>query len=102
MNKLHSLSEIKGFDLVENENRFMSQRCSCCGWVQRSSRKGKTFKCANIGCNFVTDSDLNAASNHSIGLRHLTDDEWQQRTNSTGFHCLENEVVDDDFIVYHT
>ena len=100
-NKLVLLSEVKGFDLIDNENRFMSQRCSSCGWTHRSNRKGKTFKCTNTNCDFVTDSDLNAASNHEVELRELSTEEWQQRSNRTGFFWCELTFVGDECIVRH-
>lgn len=59
--KLESLSETEGFEITEIANQFRSQRCSDCGWTQKSSRRGKLFKCKH--CGFATDADLNASIN---------------------------------------
>lgn len=95
--KLIRLSEDKGFVLIEQENKFMSQRCSACGWTHKSNRKGKTFKCGN--CDFKGDSDLNAASNHEVELVELSPQVWQQHLNRTsGFYWA---AVSDEPIVRH-
>jgi transposase len=95
--KLVRLSEDKGFVLIEQENKFMSQRCSKCGWTHKSNRKGKTFKCVN--CDFKGDSDLNAASNHEVILVELSPQVWKQHLNRTsGFYW---NVVGDEPIVRH-
>jgi transposase len=90
--KLISLSENKGFVIIEQDNKFRSQRCSSCGFVHKSNRKGKTFQCKN--CQFITDSDLNAASNHEITLIDLDQSLWYKHLNrSTGFYWFEDKVV---------
>ena len=79
----------------------MSQRCSQCGYTHKSNRKGKTFKC--LHCDFIGDSDLNAASNHAIELFELPILVWQQHINrTTGFYWfVDKYVVDDERIVRH-
>lgn len=47
------------FSLIPNE--FNSQRCSTCGWVQKSNRKSKVFLCKKCGNH--KDADFNAAQN---------------------------------------
>ena len=59
--KLVSISETEGFIVNEVDNRFRSQRCSECGWTQKSNRKGKLFVCKI--CSYATDSDINASLN---------------------------------------
>ena len=59
--KLESLSEAEGFVVTEVDNCYRSQRCSNCGWTQKSSRKEKVFGCKH--CGFATDADLNASKN---------------------------------------
>lgn len=87
--KFVRLSEEKGFFFLENENRFMSQRCSQCGFTHKANRLGKTFKCQH--CNHWTDSDLNAAANHELELCELPDWVWRQRINrTTGFYWLSD------------
>jgi transposase len=85
--KLIRLGEDKGFVFAEQDNRFMSQRCSSCGWTHKLNRKGKTFKCTK--CLFKTDSDLNAASNHEAELVELPKQVWQQRLNRSKRFLLE-------------
>lgn len=77
--KLVMLGEDKGFVIKEQDNKFRSQRCSKCGWTHKLNRKGKTFECRK--CNFITDSDLNAASNHEVELIELPDTVWQLHLN---------------------
>ena len=91
--KVVRLSEEKGFLFTEQDNKFRSQRCSECGWVHKSNRKGKTFKCSNTDCGFTTDSDLNAASNHEIELPDVPKEVWQKHINrSPGFFWTANGV----------
>ena len=52
--------------VVEQSCAYRSQRCSCCGLVKKSNRKGKEYNCC--GCGFKSDADLNAAKNHSQDL----------------------------------
>jgi transposase len=92
--KLIRLSEDKGFIFTEQDNKFMSQRCSECGWTHKSNRKGKTFICTNTNCNNVMDSDINAASNHEVSLIELPLSIWQGHINrSTGFYWLKDRYV---------
>jgi len=95
-NKLVNLSEEKGFLLIEQDNKFRSQRCSLCGWVHKSNRKGKTFKCTNTNCGFTTDSDLNAASNHEVELYEIFKEHkvcLEHLNHSTGFFWLKDKIV---------
>jgi len=95
-NKLIRVSEEKGFFLKEQDNKFRSQRCSQCGWVHKSNRKGKTFKCINANCGFATDSDLNAASNHEIELYEIDKNHkvcLEHLNHTTGFFWLNDKIV---------
>ena len=90
--KLVSLSEDKGFVFTEQDNKYRSQRCSACGWTHKLNRKGKTFKCKR--CRFLTDSDLNAASNHEVELVEIPRQVWLQKLNrSSGFYWNEDSVI---------
>ena len=82
--KLISLSETKCFCFKEVNNEFRSQRCSSCGWVRKSNRKGKTFNCDL--CGFTTDSDLNAASNLLIDLFEIPFWVRSKKINRQGFY----------------
>ena len=103
--KMLSLSEEKGFQIVESNNVYKSQRCSQCGWTKKSNRKGKLFKCSNVNCGFATDSDLNAALNNSIDLIDIPYQSKlrQQRLNLNGFFWYKDSiVVDEESIVPHS
>lgn len=92
--KLVRLGEVEGFNLVEQDNKFRSQRCSRCGWVHRSNRKGKTFRCSSGNCGHVADADLNAASNHETELCDVGE-AWRNRLNRTsGFYWMEDGIYD--------
>ena len=98
--KLVSLSEDKGFVFLEQDNKFMSQRCSQCGFTHKSNRKGKTFTCKH--CGFIADSDLNAASNHEVDLNEIPVMVWNDHINrTTGFFWLKVDDHYDEFIVRH-
>lgn len=64
--KLQNICLISGVHFVQQSNMYRSQRCSCCGFVLKRNRVGKTFICRN--CGFATDSDVNAAINHVADL----------------------------------
>ena len=96
--KLARLSEEEGFLLREVSNEFRSHRCSRCGWVRKSNRKGKTFRCTL--CSYEQDSDLNAASNLEIELFELPFWVRLRRLNLRGFFwgpegfiCSEPESI---------
>jgi IS605 OrfB family transposase len=63
---------------------YTSQRCSECGWVRSSNRKGKLFKCGQ--CSFTLDSDLNAARNIATDLRPIGRQERLLHKNRKGFY----------------
>ena len=92
--KLVALSETEGFTLIEQDNKFRSQRCSLCGWVHKSNRKGKTLRCMSAICTEVADADLNAASNHETELCDISHHKvWYSHLNRTsGFYWTKNGV----------
>lgn len=63
---------------------YRSQRCSVCGWVQKSNRKGKQFKCG--ACLHSSDADLNAAINLATELPFISADFRRQQQNLQGFY----------------
>jgi transposase len=85
--KMERLAEEKGFLLQGNSSPFRSQRCSSCGWVLKTNRKGKTFTCSR--CGFHHDADLNAASNHSFDLVEIPFWVRRRKLNRQGFYWLE-------------
>lgn len=93
-NKLIMLSEDKGFKFTEQDNWYRSQRCGQCGWTHKSNRKGKTFKCTNAVCDYIADSDLNAASNHEVELIEVPHSIKVQKLNHTvGFFWLCDKII---------
>lgn len=64
--KLIRICEDRGVRLELQSSIYYSQRCYQCGWVCKSNRKSKEFKCKC--CGHLIDADLNAAQNHSISL----------------------------------
>jgi transposase len=58
---LIKLCEETGVLFTHVGNEYNSQRCSKCGWVQKSNRKGKLFKCK--ACGHCEDADFNATQN---------------------------------------
>lgn len=64
--KLQNICLMSGVHFIEQSNMYRSQRCSCCGFVLKRNRIGKTFICR--GCGFATDADINAAINHVADL----------------------------------
>lgn len=84
-------SQVEGFSLVEQASQYRSQRCSRCGWVHRSNRKGKVFKCKL--CQFTTDADLNAALNHEAELPELAWDAWRDQRFKSGFFWTYDGIV---------
>ncbi len=67
--KVLSLAEELGVQVLLQKSEYRSQRCSCCGYVLKSNRKKKDFKCKS--CGFICDADLNAALNHEADLFDL-------------------------------
>jgi IS605 OrfB family transposase len=66
---------------------YTSQRCSRCGWVRSSNRKGKLFKCGQCSC--VMDSDLNGSCNIAANLIGISNKERLLQKNRVGFYWLE-------------
>ena len=91
--KLKSICEEQGVLVRQINPTYTSQRCSNCGWTQKSNRKGKIFKCRQ--CGFVHDADLNAAKNITLDLTPIGAKERQRNANRTGFywHVGEEPIV---------
>lgn len=64
--KIKRLCEKLEVPVIEQSCAYRSQRCSKCGNVRKSNRKGKLYVCRS--CGFSADADFNAAINHSIDL----------------------------------
>jgi putative transposase len=56
-----------GVKLVFVNPAYTSKSCHCCGVI--GNRNGKHFRCVNLACGWVGDSDLNASKNiQKMGL----------------------------------
>lgn len=86
-NKLQSLCETNGVQIERINPTYTSQRCSHCGWVRSSNRKGKQFKCK--ACSFELDADLNASFNIAANLQGITKQERLLHKNRHGFYWIE-------------
>ena len=85
LDKLKERCLSAGVQFNKSHPAFTSQRCSSCGWVQRTNRKDSTFKCKS--CGHTQDADLNAALNISFNLPPLGED-WRKLPNKKGFYWL--------------
>lgn len=85
--KLERKCEEENVSLIKISPTYTSQRCSACGWVRKSNRKGKLFKCNK--CCFSLDADLNAAKNIALNLREIGKKERLLQKNRKGFYWLE-------------
>lgn len=64
--KLEGFCQEQGVLVNKMNPTYTSQRCAECGWIRKSNRKGKQFKCGN--CGHKADSDLNASRNLALSL----------------------------------
>jgi putative transposase len=72
---------------------YKSQRCSCCGFVNKANRKGKLFHC--LCCKNSMDADLNAAMNGVAELCYLPFDRIRSdRLNVSGFFWKKTGCFD--------
>ena len=90
--QIESRCEALGVRVVEQSAIYRSQRCSKCGWTQKSNRKGKEFKCKC--CKHEADADLNGALNHEADLYRLPFGIRELKLNKNGFYWLENGIFD--------
>ena len=81
--KLESLIFDSGVRIEKVNSTYTSQRCSRCGWVRSTNRKGKQFRC--VKCGFALDADLNASLNIRADLPPIRKAERLLRKNRKGF-----------------
>jgi IS605 OrfB family transposase len=77
-----------GVQVVKLSPTYTSQRCFSCGWVRKSNRKGKQFKCNS--CGHTDDADLNAAKNIALELPVITKQQRLKQLNKKGFFWVED------------
>jgi transposase len=82
--KLNLLCAKLGVQVCKVNPTYTSQRCSQCGWVRKSNRKGKKFKCSQ--CSFICDADLNASKNIVLELPPIGRKQRLQHNNRKGFY----------------
>jgi len=93
--KIESVCEDRGIRLIYQSSTYRSQRCSCCGNVRKSNRKGKIYSCKH--CGNTMDADLNAAKNHEISLPEIPYDLRNLNLNrKDGFMWREDGFYDLD------
>jgi len=91
--KVESRCEELGVQVQHQDSTYRSQRCSGCGQVRKSNRKGKLYECMN--CGFILDADLNAAKNHETLLPEIPRNLQKLRMNiGAGFYWLESGFYD--------
>ena len=62
--------------------RYTSQRCNCCGYIDRSNRNGDEFKCKK--CGYTEGADFNASKN----IRDL----WNKFHNPEMAGCSQSSI----------
>jgi transposase len=82
--KLEDLCKSNGCSVEYTSPIYTSQRCSNCGWVRSSNRKGKHFQCE--ACKFKCDSDYNAACNIATPLMAVSQKQRLEHRNRKGFY----------------
>lgn len=91
-NKIKSKCEELGVQVQLHDSGYYSQRCSKCGLVRKSNRKGKEYKCK--GCGNCEDADLNSAINHEETLPEIPIEIRQKKLNIVGFYWLKSGIFD--------
>ena len=90
---LKAKATVLGVHVTEFLPTYTSQRCSKCGWVRKSNRKGKVFKCGN--CGYTTDADLNASFNISLELPAISKEVRLKKLNQKGFFWNPSGISSD-------
>ncbi len=81
--KVLSRGQELGVQVTEQSSTYRSQRCSVCGTVKKSHRKGKAYYCSI--CGLSIDADLNAAFNHEQELPDVPYELRRMKLNRKGF-----------------
>lgn len=92
--KVDSLCETIGVQVVHQDSTYRSQRCSDCGMVRKANRKGKVYECQH--CGLIEDADYNASKNHEIELPEIPYTFRNLKLNRKGFFWLESGLFDLD------
>lgn len=81
--KIAAVCEMEEVPLVLQNCTYRSQRCSRCGMVRKSNRRGKEYSCA--GCGYTADADYNASCNHAADLPSVSYILRKKNLNRKGF-----------------
>lgn len=81
--KIERMSELLGVQVVPQRSPLKSQRCSACGAVHKTSRKGRRYRCQS--CLVEIDADLNSALNNEIDLPAIPAWVVASKLNRQGF-----------------
>ena len=88
-------AEEAGKMVVTVNPRHTSQRCSRCGYTDRSNRNGAWFKCGN--CGFELDADLNASRNIALLGRSQLSRLFVNAPNVAPDEPIPTGMVDDSY-----
>lgn len=89
--KISSRCEVNGVRFTLQSCTYRSQRCSQCGLVRKSNRKGKVYIC---GCGYSDDADFNASCNHEQILPDIPTKLRKLNLNRKGFYWKESGFYD--------
>jgi transposase len=90
--KIRSHCELNGVHFTLQSCTYKSQRCSECGMVRKSNRKGKVYLCSN--CDYSDDADFNASRNHEQNLPDIPTKLRKLNLNRKGFFWKEAGFYD--------
>ena len=82
--KVDRYCEEQNVSVIKVSPTYTSQRCYKCGFVLKSNRIGKEFKCKS--CGYTADADLNASMNIALNLQEIGKKERLEHKNKTGFY----------------
>lgn len=85
--RLNQKAQLHDVQVVKIPPTYTSQRCSCCGWTQKSNRNGEMFKCKK--CGNMLNADLNASVNIRLTLEPLGSKIRLSKPNLKGFYWFE-------------
>jgi transposase len=91
-NQIFNLCGELGVPVTEQGSQYRSQRCNCCGWVQKLNRCRKEFICKS--CGYSHDADVNGAMNHAVDLYPLPFNFWRMQLNRKGFFWTSEGIYD--------
>ena len=92
VDKLKRYAEERKVCVSMCDSTYKSQRCSKCGNVRKSNRKGEIYSCKN--CGNTMNADLNVAKNNAVSLPLLSFGLSSQKLNlKSGFFWNPEEEI---------